>query len=97
MFYSSFNVGVSVFVSVPLCHLLPSALLWIFAGHWWALGYFVAFPLMFILAWNFIRMFLKFVGSCRFVAPKNKAKITELRDLRTSIFDRLDKIIEQQS
>ena len=95
MFYSSFNVGVSVFVSVPLCHLLPSALLWIFAGHWWALGYFVAFPLMFILAWNFIRMFLKFVGSCRFVAPKNKAKITELSKLRKSVFDRLDKIIEQ--
>ena len=94
MFYSSFNVGVSVFVSVPLCHLLPSALLWIFVGHWWALGYLLAFPLMFILAWNFIRMFLKFVGSCRFVAPKNRAKIAELRELRNSIFDRLDKILE---
>ena len=94
MFYSSFNVGVSVFVSVPLCHLLPSALLWIFAGFWWALAYFISFPLMFILAWNFIRMFLKFVGSCRFVAPKNRAKIAELRKLRNSIFDRLDKILE---
>lgn len=94
MFISSFNVGVSVFVSVPLCHIVPSVLLWIFAGFWWALAYFVAFPAMFILAWNYMRMFLKFVGSCRFVARKNRAEITELRELRDSIFARLDKLIQ---
>ena len=94
MFVSSFNVGVSVFVTVPLCLFVPSILLWIFAGFWWALAYFVAFPAMFILAWNFMRMFLKFVGSCRFVARKNRAEIAELRELRNSIFDRLDKILK---
>ena len=93
MFVSSFNVGVSVFVTVPLCLIVPSILLWIFAGFWWALAYFVAFPAMFILAWNFMRMFLKFVGSCRFVARKNRAEIAELRELRDSIFARLDKLI----
>ena len=94
MFVSSFNIGVSVFVTVPLCLFVPSILLWIFAGFWWALAYFVAFPAMFILAWNFMRMFLKFVGSCRFVARKNRAEIAELRELRNSIFDRLDKILK---
>lgn len=94
MFVSSFNVGVSVFVTVPLCLFVPSILLWIFAGFWWALAYFVTFPAMFILAWNFMRMFLKFVGSCRFVARKNRAEIAELRELRNSIFDRLDKILK---
>ena len=93
MFVSSFNVGVSVFVTVPLCLFVPSILLWIFAGFWWALAYFVAFPAMFILAWNYMRMFLKFVGSCRFVARKNRAEIAELRELRDSIFARLDKLI----
>ena len=93
MFYSSFNIGVSVFISVPICLIIPSIALWIFAGFWWALGYFLAFPLMFICVWNFMRMFLKFVGSCRFVAKKNRAKITELRELRNSIFERLDKIL----
>ena len=93
MFYSSFNIGVSVFISVPICLIIPSIALWIFAGFWWALGYFLAFPLMFICVWNFMRMSLKFVGSCRFVAKKNRAKIAELRELRNSIFERLDKIL----
>ncbi|MBR5854028.1 MAG: 1-acyl-sn-glycerol-3-phosphate acyltransferase [Alistipes sp.] len=93
MFISSFNVGVSAFVSVPICLIIPSILLWIFAGFWWALGYFVAFPFMFVLAWNFMRMFQKFMGSCRFVARKNRAKVTELKELRKSIFSRLDKLI----
>ena len=93
MFVSSFNVGVSAFVSVPICLIIPSVLLWIFAGFWWALGYFVAFPFMFVLAWNFMRMFQKFMGSCRFVAHKNRAKVSALKELRNSIFSRLDKII----
>lgn len=93
MFLSSFNIGVSAFVSVPLCQVIPSVLLWIFLNGWWALGYFVAFPLMFILAWNYIRMFYKFVGSCNFTARKNRAAIAELRALRKSIFDRLDAVL----
>ena len=94
MFVSSFNIGVSAFISVPICLLIPTILLWIFAGFWWALGYFVAFPLMFILAWNYMRMWLKFLGSCRFVAPNNHKRIKELKKLRKSIYDRLDEIIK---
>ena len=93
MFISSFNVGVSVFVSVPICLIIPSILLWIFAGFWWALGYFVAFPFMFVLAWNFMRMFQKFMGSCRFVARKNHDKVSKLKEIRQRIFSQLDKMI----
>lgn len=93
MFVSSFNVGVSVFVSVPLCLIVPIIVLWIMCGFWWALGYFVAFPLMFILAWNYMRMFQKFRGSCAFVAKKNREAINKLRNLRHSIYNRLDTIL----
>ena len=93
MFYSSFNVAVSAFVSVPICLIIPIIFIWIFAGFWWALGYFVAFPIMFILAWNYIRLFLKFIGTCNFAARKNRAKVNELKELRSSIFSRLDKIL----
>lgn len=93
MFISSFNVGVSAFVSVPICLIIPSILLWIFAGFWWALGYFVAFPFMFVLAWNFMRMFQKFMGSCRFVARKNRDKVSKLKEIRQRIFSQLDKLI----
>ena len=94
MFYSSFYVGVSVFISVPICLILPIILLWIFAGFWWALGYFIAFPLMFVLAWNYMRLFWRFVGTCRYVKRSNRPAINKLRDLRTSIYERLDKIVK---
>lgn len=94
MFISSFNIGVSVFISVPLCLIIPTLVLGFAVNWWWALGYFIAFPLMFILAWNYMRMFLKFVGSCRFVKSSNRAKIEELKALRRSIFARLDAILK---
>lgn len=94
MFISSFNIGVSVFISVPICLIIPVVLLWIFCGFWWALGYFIAFPIMFILAWNYMRMFWKFVGTYLFVAKKNRSKIQELKALRASIFERLDNILK---
>ena len=94
MFHSSLHVGVSVFVSVPLCLIVPTILLWVFAGMWWGLGYMVAFPFMFVLAWNYIRLFWRFVGTCRYVKRSNQPAINKLRDLRTSIYERLDKIVK---
>jgi hypothetical protein len=86
MFISSFNVAVSVFVTIPLCLILPVVLIWIFLNFWWALGYFVAFPIMFILAWNYMKIFRKFVGSCNYVRTKNRPEVNRLRVLRKSIF-----------
>ena len=94
MFNSSFHVGVSVFVSVPLCLILPMVLMWVFLNHWWALGYMVAFPFMFVLAWNYIRLFWKFVGTCQFVKRSNRNAVNKLRELRTSIYERLDNLIK---
>lgn len=94
MFISTFRLAVSALITIPLCMLIPSALLWIFAGFWWALGYFVAFPFMFLLAWNYMRLFMKFLGTCRFVARKNRAKIKEIYKKRLSIFNRLDALLK---
>ena len=94
MFVSTFNVAVSVFVSVPLCLILPVVLLWVYAGFWWALGYFLSFPVMFILSWHYLKMFWKFVGSCNFVARRNRKGIRQLRKMREKIFMRLDSILK---
>ena len=94
MFYSSFHVGVSVFVSVPICFILPIVLLWVFASFWWALGYMVAFPFMFVLAWNYMRLFWRFIGTCTFIARRNRPIISKLRELRTSIYNRLDNLLK---
>ena len=95
MFVSSFRVAVSALITVPICMILPVVLLWIFSGFWWALGYMIAFPLMFILAWNYLRLFMKFIGTCNFISPKNKEKVKELRKLRSGIFNRLDTLINR--
>ena len=94
MFISTFRVAVSALVTIPISLFVPIALLWIFAGFWWALGYFIAFPLMFLLAWNYMRLFMKFIGTWNFTSPKNQKKISGLRRLRTSIFHRLDDMLE---
>lgn len=94
MFHSSIYVGVSVFVSVPLCLILPTVLLWIFAGTWWGLGYMIAFPFMFVLAWNYMRLFWRFIGTCIFVKRSNRPIINKLRDLRANIYERLDNILK---
>lgn len=93
MFVSTFNVAVSALITVPICLIVPIVLLWVYLGFWWALGYLLAFPLMFILAWNYMRMFMKFIGACNFVRRKNRAKVKELKKLRKSIFKRLDDIL----
>ena len=94
MFISTFRLAVSALITIPLCMLVPAALLWIFVGFWWALGYFVAFPFMFLLAWNYMRLFMKFLGTCRFVNKKNRPKIKEIHKKRLSIFNRLDAILK---
>ena len=94
MFISTFRLAVSALITIPLCMLIPSALLWIFAGFWWALGYFVAFPFMFLLAWNYMRLFMKFLGTCRFVARGNRKKVKEIHKLRLSVFNRLDALLK---
>ncbi len=94
MFNSSFHVGVSVFVSVPICLILPTVLLWVYLGTWYGLGYMVAFPFMFVMAWNYMRLFWRFIGTCTFIARRNRKIISKLRELRTSIYERLDNFIK---
>ena len=93
MFVSTFRVAVSALITVPISLIIPVVFLWIYLGFWWALGYFIAFPLMFLLAWNYMRLFMKFIGTCNFISRKNREQIKSLKSLRTDIFYRLDTII----
>ena len=90
MFISTFRVAVSALVSIPLCMFV--GVLWGTLGIWWALAYLVAFPFMFLIAWNYMRLFMKFLGTCRFVA--NRRKVKEIHKLRLSVFNRLDALLK---
>ena len=94
MFISTFRVAVSALVSIPLCMFVPAGVLWGTIGIWWALGYLVAFPFMFLLAWNYMRLFMKFLGTCRFVKRGNRKKLKEIHKLRLSVFNRLDALLK---
>ena len=94
MFVSTFRLAVSALITIPICLLVPVIFLWIYLNFWWALGYFVAFPFMFLLAWNYMRLFMKFLGTCNFRLRKNRRKIKEIRKLRKSIFARLDNMLD---
>ena len=94
MFVSSFNVAVSAFVSVPICMIIPAILRGCLVGPWWGLGYAIAFPFMFILAWNYIRLLKKFAGTWNFTRRKNKRKVAGLRSLRKDIFKTLDSFLQ---
>ena len=48
---------------------------------------------MFILSWNYMRMFMKFVGACNFVKRSNRRAVKELRKLRYGIFKELDSML----
>jgi len=97
MFVSSFNIGVSVFVTVPICLIIPAVLLWIFAGFWWGVGYALLFPVFFLIAFNYIKHFKKFRGICSFVSIKNRPVIERLKVLRKSIYNRLDEMMNMIS
>ena len=94
MFVSTFRLAVSALLTIPVCVLVPVIFLWIYLNFWWALGYFVAFPFMFLLAWNYMRLFMQFLGTCNFRLRKNRRKIKEIRKLRKSIFERLDSMLD---
>jgi hypothetical protein len=93
MFISTFYVAVSALVSIPISMIIPAIILWCTAGFWWGLGYAIAFPLMFILSWNYMKMFMKFVGACNFVKRANRPAVKELRKLRYGIFKELDSML----
>jgi hypothetical protein len=73
--------------------ILPAILICIFVGFWWGLGYACLFPFIFILAWNYMKMYRKFLGTWNFVKKKNRKTVNELRELRKSIFKRLDNLL----
>jgi hypothetical protein len=93
MFISTFYVAVSALVSIPICMFISAIILWCTAGFWWGLGYAATFPLMFIIAWNYMRLAKKFTGTWNFVRRKNRKAVKGLRKLRESIFDRIDELI----
>lgn len=97
MFHSSINVGATAFITYPICCLIPTIVM-ICTGAWIkGLIYFVAFPLFFIYAWNYIRWTVKYVGQYRFILPRNRKKVEQMRALRSQVFNKLGELLKATS
>ena len=81
----------------PICCLIPTIVM-ICTGAWIkGLIYFVAFPLFFIYAWNYIRWTVKYVGQYRFILPRNRKKVEQMRALRSQVFAKLNELLKATS
>ncbi|MDE7129120.1 MAG: hypothetical protein K2O07_02190, partial [Alistipes sp.] len=90
----SINLAATILITYPLCCLLPTAIIWAYAGWAYALIYFLVFPLMFIYSWNYISWVVKFIGSYRFISTRNRRKVRHLTTMRRRIFSRLDRMLQ---
>lgn len=95
MFFSSVNVGATAFITYPICCIIPTIVMIFTQGWLTALSYFVAFPLMFIYAWNYVRWCYKVAGGYRFLLPRNRQKVERMRALRESVFAKLDELMHK--
>lgn len=93
MFRSSIRAGVLLLIVVPLFCIVPTIVL-LCCGRWIAaLCYLVAYPLMSIYAFHYIVWFEKYKGYARFVSPKNRDKVEQLRAVREEIYIELEKVL----
>lgn len=95
MFFSSVNVGATALITYPICCIIPSVVMIFTQGWLTALIYFFAFPLMFIYAWNYVRWCYKVAGGYRYLLPRNRQKVEQMRALRIAIFAKLDEIMRK--
>jgi K+ transporter len=95
MFHSSINLGATAFITYPICCIIPSIVMICTGGWLRGLIYFALFPLMFIYAWNYVRWVTKAMGHRRFVLPRNRQRVEQLRALRSQIFGDLDEVLKK--
>ncbi len=97
MFFSSFNIGVSVFITVPLFYIIPFIVLCFTTKFYIALGYLVFCPLALLFTWYYMRWFYRCRGMIRYRSQKFAPRIARLRNLREDIYSSLDRILGIES
>lgn len=95
MFFGSFNIGVSVFLTIPLCYIVPAIVIAFLAGITYGIAYLLACPLLLLFAWFYIRKYVRFNGKLRYFRNRKTEIIRELSELRSRIHSRLDRILAE--
>ena len=93
MFFSSFNIGVSVFITIPLFYIIPFIVLCCTTKFYFALGYLIFCPLALLFSWYYIRWTSRCFGMIRYRSQNHASRIKRLRDLRKELYTSLDNIL----
>ncbi len=93
MFFSSFNIGVSVLITIPLLYIVPFIVLCCKAKFVAAVLYLVFCPLALLFSWYYMRWTSRCMGMIRYRAMKNSARFGRLRTLRHKLFASLDELL----
>ena len=95
MFYGTFLFSSSILITIPLFYILTGVLTYIYISVWIALIYLALLPLLGLLAWYYRKFFIKTCQAFRFRKEINNTTIKKLKDLRTSIYNKLDSLLQQ--
>lgn len=97
MFRNTFLLAMSVLITMPALYLLSFILAWICVHPVVAAAYLLALPYLGLFAWYYWKHVVRTLQDIRFRLAAGKAgsadRLSELRALRTTIYERLNKIL----
>ncbi|MDR0844488.1 MAG: 1-acyl-sn-glycerol-3-phosphate acyltransferase [Tannerella sp.] len=93
MFTGTFLLALSVLVTIPLFYTLTFVLAWIYINVWVALIYLALLPALGLFAWYYRKYFLETLQAIRYRMKLKTEKLQILKELRASIYSRLDQIL----
>ena len=92
-FKGSINLAATLLVTYPLCGVVPVVVMLCKAMWLSALGWLVAFPLMTIFAYHYMRWAVKMVGYARLVLG-DKKEVKKLAVRRAKLYKKLREILK---
>ncbi|MDR1223495.1 MAG: 1-acyl-sn-glycerol-3-phosphate acyltransferase [Tannerella sp.] len=99
MFHNSFLFGMSVLITIPALYTLTFVLAWVYVNVAVAVVYVLLLPYLGLFAWHYRKYAVRTLQDIRFRRAGRTGKdgtdrISELRALRTAIYERLNMIVD---
>ncbi|NDV84498.1 1-acyl-sn-glycerol-3-phosphate acyltransferase [Bacteroides sp. 51] len=95
MFHSGIHYAAMMLITMPFFYLLTFALLWIFTKSVIiTLVYILCFPFLGIFAWNYVKQWKLWRSDVRFKYLFGQGKLNAIIELRTHIYNSLDKLLK---
>ncbi|MDR0573112.1 MAG: 1-acyl-sn-glycerol-3-phosphate acyltransferase [Tannerella sp.] len=95
MFHNSFLFGISVLITMPALYTLSFILAWVYANGWFAFIYAPALPWLGLFAWYYWKYAVRTWQNAHFCRVSATTAGRKVRDLRNSVYERLNNILNK--